>query len=407
VARRAYRRRVADSDIRLPLKFYKDARSEGEKFDGGIEMALRMLLASPEFLFQIEQDPPDAAANTAYRLGDVQIASRLALFLWSSIPDDELLNVAEQGKLRDRRVLEQQVRRMLEDRRSQALINSFADQWLYIRNLTSVTPDARTFPDFDDNLRQSMQRETELLFENIMREDRNVLDLLRANYTFVDERLAKHYGIPNVYGSRFRRVTFPENGVRGGLLGQGSILTVTSYGDRTSPVIRGKWILTNILGTPPPPPPPNVPPLKESNTNSAGKVLSMRERMAEHRSNPACSGCHSLMDPVGFSLENYDAIGRWRTNDKGAQIDNSGSLPGGEKFSGVVGLRRALLSRPDLFVTTVTEKLLTYALGRGLESYDAPAVRKIVRDANTGDNRFSSLILGIVESTPFQMRRAQ
>jgi hypothetical protein len=294
---------------------------------------------------------------------------------------------------------------MLGDARSEALVNNFADQWLYLRNLETIIPDARAFPDFDDNLRQAMRRETELFFESIMREDRNVLDLLSANYTFLNERLAKHYGIPNVYDSHFRRVTFDANNVRGGLLGQASILTVTSYADRTSPVIRGKWILTNIVGSPPPSPPPNVPPLKDN--ASTGKVLTMRERMAAHRANQPCAGCHRLMDPVGFSLENYDAVGRWRTTDEDAPIDTSGNLPDGAQFVGVSGLRHALLSRPELFVTTLTEKLLTYGLGRGLESYDAAAVRKIVRDANSNDYRFSSLILGIVNSTPFEMRRSQ
>ncbi len=294
---------------------------------------------------------------------------------------------------------------MLADPRSEALVTSFADQWLYLRNLASIIPDPRLFPDFDDNLRQAMRRETELFFQSIIREDRNVLDLLRANYTFLNERLAKHYGIPNVYGSQFRRVVFGENSVRGGLLGQGSILTVTSYPDRTSPVIRGKWILTNIVGSPPPPPPPNVPPLKDN--GSAGKVLTMRERMAEHRANPPCAGCHKLMDPVGFSLENFDAVGRWRTKDEGTPVDASGNLPDGIQFAAASGLRQALLSRPELFVTTMTEKLLTYALGRGPEYYDAAAVRKIVRDASSNDDRFSSLILGIVKSTPFEMRRSQ
>jgi hypothetical protein len=325
--------------------------------------------------------------------------------LWSSIPDDELLDTAIAGKLKNPAILEKQVRRMLADSRSRALVNNFAEQWLYLRNLASTTPDMRLFPDFDDNLRQSFRKETELFFESIMREDRSILDLLRANYTFVNERLAKHYGIPNIYGSRFRRITFPDDSVRGGLLRQGSVLTVTSYATRTSPVIRGKWILDNVLGVPPPPPPPNVPALKE-NTGSAGKTLSIRERIAEHRKNPACSGCHQLMDPVGFSLENYDAVGRWRTVDDGKAIDVSGSLPDGSKFDGVSGLQQALLSRPENFATTLTDKLLTYALGRGVEPYDAPAVRKIVRDAGNNEFRFSSFILGIVNSTPFQMRRS-
>jgi mono/diheme cytochrome c family protein len=404
IARRAYRRPVTDADLQSPLKLYREGRAAGD-FDAGIERGLRALLISPEFLFRVEQDPANIAPNTNYRLTGLELASRLSFFLWSSIPDDELLDLAIGGKLKEPTVLEKQVGRMLADTRSEALVNNFADQWLYLRNLQSIIPDAREFPDFDDNLRQAMRRETELFFESIMRENRNVLDLLSANYTFVNERLAKHYGIPNVYDSHFRRVTFDANTARGGLLGQGSILTVTSYADRTSPVIRGKWILTNIVGLPPPPPPPNVPPLNAS--ASAAKAPTMRERMAAHRVNQPCAGCHRLMDPVGFSLENYDAVGRWRTTDQDAPIDASGNLPDGSQFVGVSGLRQALLSRPELFVTTLTEKLLTYGLGRGLESYDAAAVRKIVRDARGNDYRFSSLISGIVNSTPFQMRRSQ
>jgi mono/diheme cytochrome c family protein len=403
-AKRAYRRPVIDADLEMPLKLYRDTRTSGG-FESGIERALRALLVSPEFLFRVEQDPANIAPNTAYKLTDLELASRLSFFLWSSIPDDQLLDLAIAGKLKDPAVLEKQVRRMLADSRSETLVKNFADQWLYLRNLDNIIPDARLFPDFDDNLRQAMRRETELFFESIMREDHNVVDLLSANYTFVNERLAKHYGIPNVYDSYFRRVTFDTNNTRGGLLGQGSILTVTSYADRTSPVIRGKWILTNIVGLPPPPPPPNVPPLKDN--GSTGKVLTMRERMAAHRSVQPCAGCHSLMDPVGFSLENYDAVGRWRTAEEDAPIDASGGLPDGVKFAGVSGLRHALLSRPELFVTTLTEKLLTYGLGRGLESYDAPAVRKIVREARNNDYRFSSIVLGIVNSTPFEMRRSQ
>ena len=403
LARRAYRRAVTDADLQVPLEFYRDARAE-EGFEAGIEMALRAILTSTNFLFRIERDPRNVAPNTAYHVSDVELASRLSLFLWSSIPDDELMGLAIGGKLKQPLVLEQQVRRMLADPRAQALVTNFAGQWLYLRNLAAVNPDPRMFPDFDDNLRQAFRRETELFFESIVQEDRNVLDLLRANYTFVNERLARHYGIPNVYGSRFRRVMLGKDSVRGGLLGQGSILTVTSYANRTSPVLRGKWILENIVGTPPPPPPPNVPPLKDNNTG--GKALSMRERMAQHRVNPACSGCHQLMDPAGLSMENFDAIGRWRTRtEAGTPVDSSGGLPGGATFEGAAGLRGALLSRPDLFVTTVTEKLLTYALGRGVEYYDAPAVRAIARDARSNDYRFSSLVLGIVKSGPFQMRR--
>ncbi|HYI92975.1 MAG TPA: DUF1592 domain-containing protein [Bryobacteraceae bacterium] len=403
--RRAYRRPVTDADVQTPFKFYQEARAESG-FEAGIEMGLSAVLVSPEFLFRVEQDPAGIAPGSPYRISDLELASRLSFFLWSSIPDDELLDAAIQGKLKTPTVLEQQTRRMLADSRSRALVNNFAEQWLYLRNLASTTPDMRLFPDFDDNLRRSFRKETELFFESIMREDRSVLDLLSADYTFVDERLAKHYGIPNVYGSRFRRITFPEGSVRGGLLRHGSVLTVTSYATRTSPVIRGKWILDNVLGVPPPPPPPDVPALKE-NAGGGGKNLSIRERMAEHRKNPACSGCHQLMDPVGFSLENYDAVGRWRTVEDGKPIDVAGSLPDGSKFEGATGLQKALLSRPENFATTLTEKLLTYGLGRGVEYYDSPAVRKIVRDARTSNFRFSSFILGIVNSAPFQMRRSQ
>jgi mono/diheme cytochrome c family protein len=405
VARRAFRRAVTDADIEAPLRFYKEARAEGS-FDDGIEMALRAVLASTEFLFRIERDPRNVAPQTPYRIGDVELASRLSFFLWSSVPDDELLNLAIAGTLSRPATLERQVKRMLADARAEALVSNFAGQWLYLRNLAATNPDARTFPDFDDNLRQAFRRETELFVESIMREDRSALDLLRANYTFVNERLAKHYGIPNVYGSRFRRVSLDEESARGGLLGQGSVLTVTSYANRTSPVLRGKWILENIVGTPPPPPPQNVPPLKD--TDSDGRVLSMRERMTQHRANPACASCHQLMDPAGLSLENFDAIGRWRIRtESGSAVDASGGLPDGSTFTGMSGLRSALLRKPELFVGTLTEKLMTYGLGRGLEYYDAPSVRKIVQNARTQDYRFSSLVLGIISSDPFQMRMSQ
>ncbi len=408
LARRAWRKQVSDAEIQVPIKFYADAKKDGG-FESGIEMALRAVLVSPQFIFRIEQDPSSvtkAPAGTPYKLNDTELASRLSFFLWSSIPDDELLDVAIKGTLNQPAVLEKEVRRMLADPRSASLVNNFAEQWLYLRNLESANPDARIFPDFDDNLRQAFRRETEMFFESIMREDRNVLDLLRANYTFVNERLAKHYGIPNVYGSRFRRVTFGPDDHRGGLLTQGSILTVTSYANRTSPVVRGKWVLTNILGTPPPPPPPNVPKLKE--TTEPGKaLLTIREQMAQHRVNQPCAGCHKLMDPVGFTLENYDAVGRWRTAENNTPIDAAGGLPDGSNFNGIEGLKQALLARPELFVSTTTEKLLTYALGRGVEDYDEPAVRAIVANGKAHDYSFSSLVLGIVNSTPFQMRRSQ
>ncbi len=404
LARRAYRRPVTDADLKAPMKFYRDTRTESGH-EAGIEMALRSILVSPEFLFRVEEDPPGIATRSAYRVGDLELATRLSFFLWSSLPDDELLDAATRGKLHNPPMLEQQVRRMLADSRSRALVTNFADQWLYLRNLDASHPDMRAFPDFDDNLRQAFHQETELFFDSVMREDRSILDLIRANYTFLNERLAKHYGIPNVYGSRFRRVTFGPDAVRGGLLRQGSILTVTSYPTRTSPVIRGKWILANILGVPPPPPPGAVPSLKEG--PAAGNAVSMRERMAEHRANPACAGCHRLMDPVGFTFENYDAVGRWRTAEDGKPIDVSGGLPDGSKFEGVAGLERAILSRPEVFAGVFTEKLLTYGLGRGVEAYDAPAVRTVVRSAQADNFRFSSFILGIVNSTPFQMRRSQ
>jgi mono/diheme cytochrome c family protein len=403
LARLAYRRQVTDTDLAVPLDFYEQGRARAG-FETGIELALRALLISPQFLFRIEQAPRGNAPNAPYRVSDVNLASRLSFFLWSSMPDEELLTEAINGRLGRPAILEQQVKRMLADPRSDALVSSFGGQWLYLRNLAEVKPDPRLFTDFDDNLRQAFRRETELFFGSIINEDRSVLELLSANYTFLNERLAKHYRVPNVYGSHFRRVTLGEDSGRGGLLGHGSILTVTSYATRTSPVLRGKWILENVLGAPPPPPPANVPPLEDNKSN--GRVLSMRERMIQHRANPACASCHRVMDPLGLSMENFDAIGRWRTQDDTRRpIDASGGLPNGAGFAGMGGLRKALLERPELFVTTMTEKLLTYALGRGLEHYDAPAVRAIVRNARKNDYRFSSLVHGIVNSTPFQIRR--
>ena len=400
---RAYRRPLKDGDIEAPLSFYQRRRNNGGNFEAGIESALQFILASPEFLFRFEPDPAKLAPGSVYRIDDVALASRLSFFLWSSIPDDQLLNLAGQGKLHEPAVLEQQVKRMLADPKSDTLIDNFAEQWLFLRNLKNASPDLEAFPDFDDNLRQAMRQETKLFFDSIVREDRNVLDLLTADYTFVNERLARHYGMPNVYGSQFRRVQITDE-TRRGLLGQASILTVTSYPNRTSPVQRGKWILTNILGTPPLPPLPNVPPLKE---NDSSKPQSLRERMEEHRANPVCAGCHKVMDPIGFALENFDAIGRWRTKDDGSVIDPSGTLFNGAKVDGAVALRKALTSRPETFVGVMTEKMLTYALGRGIEYYDMPAVRKVVRDASAQDFRFSSLVLGIVNSTPFEMKAKQ
>jgi hypothetical protein len=401
--RRAYRRPVTGTDLQGPLALYRKARTDGD-FDAGIEMALSAVLVSPEFLFRVEPDPAGVPPKTAYRVSDVQLASRLSFFLWSSIPDDELLDVAVAGKLHEPAVLEKEVRRMLADPRSGALVTNFAAQWLHLRNLDSITPDMRLFPDFDDNLRQAFRRETELFVESVLHEDRSVLDLLNAKYTFVNERLAKHYGIPHVYGSQFRRVTLDADSWRGGLLRQGSILTVTSYATRTSPVIRGKWVLDNLLGVPPPPPLPDVPALKD---NTVDGSLSVRQRIAEHRSNAVCASCHNLMDPIGLSLEKFDAVGRRRTAEAGTPIDASGGLPDGSRFADVDGLEQALLARPELFVGTFAEKLLTYASGRGVEYYDAPAIRAIVRDAKAQDFRISSIILGVVRSQPFQMRTSR
>jgi mono/diheme cytochrome c family protein len=401
--KRAYRRPVTTTDLQGPLALYKKGCEDGG-FDAGIEMAVAGILVSPQFLFRVEPDPTGAAANTPYRVSDLELASRLSFFLWSSIPDDELLNTAIAGKLHEPATLERQVRRMMADARSRALVDNFAAQWLHLRNLDSITPDMRLFPDFDDNLRQAFRQETELFFDSVLREDRSVLDLLRADYTFVNERLARHYGIPHVYGSHFRRIALDKDSARGGLLRQGSILTVTSYATRTSPVVRGKWILDNLLGVPPPPPLPDVPALKD---NTVDGNLSVRRRLAEHRSNAVCASCHNLMDPIGLSLEKYDAVGRRRSSESGIAIDTSGRLPDGSAFSDVDGLETALLKRPELFVGTFAEKLLTYASGRGVEYYDAPAVRAILRDARTQNYRISSIVLGVVKSQPFQMRMSR
>ena len=402
IARRAYRRPVTDDDVERLLVFYERGRAGGS-FDTGIEMALRRLLVSPEFLFRVERDPEGVEGGESYRVSDLELASRLSFFLWSSIPDDELLDVAERRELSVPAIFEAQIERMLADPRSEALVGNFAGQWLTLRNAAAVQPDEDEFPDFGEALRQGFRRETELLFSSVLREDRSALDLLDADYTFVDERLARHYGIPNVRGSHFRRVAL-DDGARGGLLGHGSILTVTSYANRTSPVNRGKWVLENILGTPPPPPPPDVPDLE---TAEGGQALSMREAMEQHRANPVCASCHRLMDPLGLALENLDAIGRWRDrNETRGAINATGELPDGTPFDGPAGLKDALLRHPERFVTTVTEKLMTYALGRGIEYYDAPAVRAIVRDAAEDGYRLSSLVKGVVRSAPFQMRRS-
>jgi len=400
--RRAYRRSISDADLERPMVFYKEARSDGD-FDAGIARALSLVLFNPGFLFRVEADPERIQPGTNYRISDLELASRLSFFLWSSIPDDELLDAAIRGELHRPEVLEKQARRMLADPRSYNLASNFAGQWLRLRNLESVSPNVRQYPDFDDNLRQAFRQETELFVDSIRREDRSVLDLLKTDYTFLNERLAKHYGIPNVYGSRFRRLTLGADSKRGGLLRQGSILSTTSYATRTSPVIRGVWILSNIFGAPPPPPLPNVPALD----GTVPANLPIRERLSLHRNNAVCASCHRTIDPVGFALENFDAVGRWRDEegDSGA-IDVSGGLPGAGELKGVAGLEEALLRRPELFAGTLTEKLLTFALGRGVEYYDGPAIRKILREAEPDRYRFSSLILGIVKSVPFQMRRS-
>ena len=403
LSRRAYRRPVTAADLQPLLEMYREGRAAGG-FEAGIDRALKRLLVSPEFLYRVEIDPPGAAPGAAYRVSDLELASRLSFFLWSSIPDDELLALAEKGRLSAPAVLAGQVTRMLADPRAAALVDNFAGQWLFLRNVPLTGPTPGEFPDYDDSLRQAFRRETELFFESILREDLSALDLLRADYTFLNERLALHYGIRTVKGSHFRRVTLSSDSTRRGLLGHGSILTLTSYPDRTSPVVRGKWILENLLGTPPPPPLPDVGDLPV--TDGVGGVLSMRERLARHRANPVCSSCHSMLDPLGLALENFDAVGQWRTRDESSQaIDAAAVLPDGTKVTGPEGLRQAILARSDRFLATFTAKLLTYALGRRLEYYDAPAVRGILRDAARADFRLrSGIIIGIVQSQPFQMR---
>jgi mono/diheme cytochrome c family protein len=404
LARRAYRGNATDGDLARLHEFYLIGRKQGT-FETGIQTALQRILASPKFAFRVEHDPANVASGTVYRISDLELASRLSFFLWSTIPDDELLRVAASGTLHTPAVLNQQVRRMLADEKSNALIANFAGQWLYLRNLKSFQPNSNEFPDFDDNLRQAFQREAELFFSSIMHEDRNVLDLMTADYTFLNERLAKHYRIPGVYGSHFRRVTLNDD-ARKGLLGKGAILMVTSHPDRTSPVVRGKWVLENLLGAPVPPMANNVPPLSED-PNRGGKILTMRERMEEHRKNPVCAACHKIMEPIGLSMENFDATGAWRARDGGTlgnPIDASGELLDGTKIDGVVTLRQALLKQPELFVGTVTEKLMIYALGRGLAYYDMPEVRKIVRESASQNYRFSTLVMGVINSTAFQKR---
>ena len=404
LARRAYRRPVTAGDVDTLLGFYRAGRREGD-FDAGVQFALERILVDPSFLLRVERDPPGVAPGSVYALSDLELASRLSFFLWSSIPDDELLDVAVQGALDDPVILERQVQRLLADPRSKALVDNFFGQWLQLRDLRNVTPTSTLFPGFDDNLREALMRETKLFLESQLRDDRSVQELLSADYSFLNERLARHYEIPNIHGNRFRRVTFSNPERRGGLLGQGSLLTVTSYPNRTSPVLRGKWVLDTLLGAPPPPPPPDVPSLPDR--GAGGRPASGRERLEQHRENPICATCHSQMDPLGFALENFDAIGAWRTSDGGIPIDASGAMPGGASFQGVAGLRKTLLGYREQFVDTVIAKLLSYALGRPVQYYDFPAIRKVRRNAAQSQYRWSSIILGIVQSTPFRMRQSQ
>ena len=401
LARRVYRRPVNDRDIEPLLAFYHAGRQDRD-FEGGIERALEALLSMPEFLLRIERQPEDAVPGQAYRLTDLELASRLSFFLWRSIPDEGLLNMAAEGRLTDPAVLSQQVRRMLADRRATRFMNDFVGQWLQVRNIHAQAPDGALFAGFNDTLRKAMVRETELFFESQVREDRPIPELLRADYTYLNEQLARHYGVDDIYGSRFRRVAWPDDR-RHGLLGHASLLTVTSYANRTSVVLRGKWVLENLLGAPPPAPPPNVPPLKEN--DGTGTPTSLRERMEQHRSNPVCASCHTRMDRLGFALEHFDAIGRWRDTDGGAEIDATITL-NDQPVDSPQAFREALLGQGTEFLRTVTEKLLTYALGRGVMYYDAPTVRQLVRDMAQDDYRWSTLVLGIVNSMPFQMRQA-
>jgi mono/diheme cytochrome c family protein len=399
LAKRAYRRPVTEDETNTLLDFYKEGRTSGT-FDAGIQRGVERILAAPSFIFRIEREPANAAPNTVYRLSDLDLASRLSFFLWGTIPDDELLNAAIAGRLGQPAGLEQQVRRMLTDRRSRSLVDSFAYQWLQLGKLKSVVPDADAYPEFDENLREAMRQETEEFVDDQIRQNRSVFELLTANYSFLNERLARHYGIPNVYGDHFRKVTLPDDR-RGGLLGQASVLTVTSYPNRTSVVLRGKWLLATLLGAPPPPPPADVPSLKEAGQD--GQPRSLRNRMEQHRKDPVCAGCHRRMDPLGFSLENFDALGKWRTVADGEPVDASAALPDGTQFNGIAGLRGLIVSHKEDFVRTISEKMLAYALGRGIESSDLPAVRQIARSAGAGDYRWTSLILAVAKSAPFTM----
>jgi hypothetical protein len=402
LAHHAYRRPPTSGEMSQLVGLYRQGAQSG--FESGVRLALQKILVSPAFIFRAEYDPPNVTPGSVHRVSDTELASRLSFFLWSSVPDDELLAVAESGRLSDKSVLAAQVKRMLADPRSKEMVKNFAGQYLFLRNIERIVPDTQNFPSFDENLRAALAQETELVVESTVTEDRSVADLLKTDYTFLNQRLAEHYGIKGIYGNEFRRVALTDPN-RFGLLGQASILTVTSYPNRTAPTIRGKWVLLQILGTPPPPPPPNVPSLKNDETV---KNLTMRQRMELHRSNATCAACHRMMDPLGFALENFDGIGQWRGNmgPGTPPIDSSGVLPDGTKFDGPAGLREVLVSKQDMFVETLTESLLTYALGRGVEEYDRPVLRQITREAASDNYRWSSIILGIVNSTPFQMRRS-
>jgi len=405
LARRGYRRPTTEDDLSFLMRFYKEGRADGD-FDAGIERSIRALLVSPDFLFRTETDPPGATPGVPYPVNNLELASRLSFFLWSSIPDDELLDVAIKGQLTNPAVLQKQVRRLLADRRSEALTKSFASFYLWIRNVADAQMDSELFPNFDLMLRQAMAKETELFFDSVRSEDRSILTLLDADYTFVNDRLALHYGIPGVTGSDFRRIDLPANSPRRGILGKASILTVTSVPTRTSPVKRGKWLLDNVLGAPPPAPPANIPPLGEQRQDD-GRILTVRELMAKHRNNPVCAGCHNTIDPVGFALEQFDATGRWREVDRSfASIDPAGTMPDGTKFATLADFRRVIVSNPAPFLRTFTEKLMVYALGRPFEPFDAPAVRKVLAGAAAKNYKFSDIVLGIVQSAPFEMRRA-
>ena len=405
IVRRGYRRPVTDADVNVFMNFFKEGRAESD-FDAGVEKAIRALLVSPEFLYRIEAQPAGVAPGAPYRISDLELASRLSFFIWSSVPDDQLINLASTGQLKNPLVLDKQVRRMLADPRAAALTKSFGSLYLWVRNVGAQTPASQVYPNFDEILRNAMSREMEMFFDSIRGEDRSVLELLDAKYTFVNERLAKHYGITGVKGAEFRRVALADDSPRRGILGKGSLLLVTSVPQRTSPVKRGKWVLDNVLGAPPPPPPANVPPLADAKTND-GRILTIRELMAKHRANPVCAACHSVIDPVGFALEQFDATGKWRDVDASfTKIEPTGTMPDGSKFSTLTEFRSLITQRPDPFLRTFTDKLLMYALGRGSEPFDAPTVRTVVAGAKANNYKFSSLVLGIVKSTPFQMRRA-